>query len=880
MCLCNPLRNLKFWGSTLCVLSIFTACSDEDLIGNSSSSNIKFEVSVSQDSKKSTRSSASDYKSVNKSLTLQGGRSPLYLHPKTLRGIVTGTPENATRSGLISNETLQNFGVFASLKADESTSISGLHPDYMTNVEVKRADNWSLADDYLWPGKGVLHINSYAPFCDSPSSEGIVKLPVASDTGELSLSYKTPAAVADQIDLLYSNPVNANSSPCDLTFNHALSAIRFATGAEMVPCTIKQISISGVASTGTLNLETGVWNDVSNVSSYSVDSLISLSAMPGSKYVAPDTFITSGDQTFILIPQTLGADAMISVTLVIDGKEQTLNTSLENVTWNSGTTTIYRLSVNPKSDGYILEVTDNQGTPISSMESSYTGSDLNFRITSMFGQAGDTVSQTNVAWKAEFIDDDGNVITKPQWIADWVMSGSGSVSLTGKTQMQVPTFEAISAESAALRNAGNINQSSGCIPYNLSNSSGQSTVQNTANCYMIHAPGNYSIPLVYGNAIKDGSANTSAYTASTRSTVHILKNFINHLGNAITDPYIYNNSNCVPSDAVVIWEDRLNTVSNVKLSEDKRNILFDVSPDFICQGNAIVAVRDSNGIVLWSWHLWLTPFLPDSDPISITYNGTEHKIMYQNLGQVSQGDRINFKSQSVKVRYTQIPDDDSEPLSLVLTITQSGKLIEPEASYCYYQWGRKDPMISSTSVWYNADFQEMTEIMTKGFLSDSTSGLSILADYIRTPGYFWTSSHTQEVFTYYNLWNMNNSNTTEVKTVYDPSPVGYRVARNSIVALLNQTISSATDGAYGTGVNITNPSGGSPIFFAACGYRSSVNGLVQGMTSEDKFGTVWTSRSTSTIEAFALSISTNHTIAQMVNDARPMGFGVRSSKEL
>ncbi len=33
---------------------------------------------------------------------------------------------------------------------------------------------------------------------------------------------------------------------------------------------------------------------------------------------------------------------------------------------------------------------------------------------------------------------------------------------------------------------------------------GGQTASNTANCYLVHAPGTYTLPLVYGNAIKDG----------------------------------------------------------------------------------------------------------------------------------------------------------------------------------------------------------------------------------------------------------------------------------------------------------------------------------------------------------------------------------------
>lgn len=60
--------------------------------------------------------------------------------------------------------------------------------------------------------------------------------------------------------------------------------------------------------------------------------------------------------------------------------------------------------------------------------------------------------------------------------------------------------------------------------------------------------------MVYGNAIKDGGTNASAYTSQSSGT-YVLKTFVNHLDAAITDPYIYNNAGCTPLDAVLVWQD-------------------------------------------------------------------------------------------------------------------------------------------------------------------------------------------------------------------------------------------------------------------------------------------------------------------------------------
>lgn len=180
-------------------------------------------------------------------------------------------------------------------------------------------------------------------------------------------------------------------------------------------------------------------------------------------------------------------------------------------------------------------------------------------------------------------------------------------------------------------------------------------MQNTANCYVINAPGKYSLPLVYGNAIKNGGTNASAYTSSASGS-YVLKNFVNHTGNAITDPYIYNNANCTPDNATLVWQDSPELVTNVALSSDKHSITFDVNQATIAQGNAIVAVRNASDQIMWSWHIWVTDYVPglaaDKDESlrdkSVTnYQGLQYTFMPVNLGWCD-GTSASYAGRSVK----------------------------------------------------------------------------------------------------------------------------------------------------------------------------------------------------------------------------------------
>ena len=60
----------------------------------------------------------------------------------------------------------------------------------------------------------------------------------------------------------------------------------------------------------------------------------------------------------------------------------------------------------------------------------------------------------------------------------------------------------------------------------VDNAGNSRTSRTTANCYLVHAPGTYKIPLVYGNAIKNGAVNTEAFNPTGTSGTYFLKPFI------------------------------------------------------------------------------------------------------------------------------------------------------------------------------------------------------------------------------------------------------------------------------------------------------------------------------------------------------------------
>lgn len=774
------------------------------------------------------------------------GQPTLYLIGSQSEGIAlhSDARSRASRGQALTTEGMTDFGVYASLVADDA-------PLYMNNVAVsKSGDYWMPEKEYLWPGdKTSLHFNAYAPYASSASDgEGITALPMTGENDAMTLSYTVPADVAAQFDLMWGTPVDASVSPCQLTFNHALTAIRFVTGAEMAACTVKEITISGVNSTGKLDIESGTWSDLGTPASYSVTPDLELSATGDAATVESGIPLTSDKQTFLLLPQVLGDNALVTLTIENGGTTTTYTASLSGQIWTAGTTVIYRLSANPSSPDLYLRVVDKNGNVVTSFDSPYTGGSHDFTVRSYYsdGKGGATIP---VEWDAAFLDANGNEIERPSWIISFPSSGTDNEACTMVTDLPEPIFLATNPHTDRLRSAADINTSTGISRYNLASASGSAGVENTANSYVITAPGKYSLPLVYGNAIKNGITNSAAYTSTiTQSTTHdhtTLYRFINHLGNDVTDPYIYNNQGCTPSSASMVWEDRLNLVRNVALSSDGKSIEFDVPAASIRQGNALIAVKDASGTIMWSWHIWVTDIkLADNwRQVPNAAGSAVYEMLECNLGRIYGGDITQFAPETTTLRLTQknVPDGLT-PLSVDIEVSQESATISTPDCHPFYEWGRKDPMVSGVGRYYNADHQELSSANLPNVPFGTNHKDEIIAS-IQNPQEFFTGTEAElaTIMPFYlNLWNINNAasgtgavSSRYLKTIYDPCPVGARVPLgNLLLALTGYT------GTYDTSakeVTVTLPGSYGTISLSTLGYRTMEGSWTDGQS----FGVYW-----------------------------------------
>lgn len=877
---------------------LFASCQDDLQTSVHTGPGIRF--SVSEDKEwHATRAAGSPAEATTPRDSLLGvlplqaadGGEGLYLHAMIADGIeVTGangqTDEPQTRGSLVEADNFyDSFGVLASVYTGTWSEDSCL-PDYMYDVEVTEASSWTTS--YYWPGAGRnIRFFAYAPY----GGQGIV-LSDKTSAGTPSITYTVPTDVVDQQDLLVaatSGMAGNTAAAAPLSFAHALTAVRFTTGDDMMSGRITKITLKGVYGSGSHTMGSDSWNGYGATTDFSQTLAATVDG-------AANQEVTPVAATFMMLPQTLPSGASIEVVYMDDltSTQRTLIASIAGSQWPMGRTVTYRISTS----SIVITPTFTVTAPA---DFTYAGGSENYSVTSYaaVSRPGDATRTVPVAWIAEFVEDDGsggyNVIARPEWLTAFTASGNGGTSAT--------TFPATAmAQQGVTSNAHNeVLQSAAPVSgtYDLSTKGG-TTAMNTANCYAINAPGPYSLPLVYGNAIKEGNENFSAYLFSPQK-------FVNHLDMAIGNPYIYNNANCTPDDAVLVWQDEENLVTNVRLSPDKHNLIFDVPQATIKQGNAIVAVRDTDSRIMWSWHIWVTDFVPGLDPtveerydpvktprdkVVTNYQGAQYTFMGANIGWCDAG-TTTYDDRSVKVRFTQAETGSTQ----VITLTQASHSVVNSGNQTYFQFGRKDPMLGAIRD-VNGSTVDKTFYSGSYSFDKSGTGKVTIGTSIQKPHVFFNygSAKPQDwsATTYNNLWHISGP-----KTIYDPSPVGYQlplqdafkgftyngnyVSGNYFLSRFNSPYTSTTDYTdnFGwefycnkmTGEGSYDTAGGT-IFFPALCYRHRENGSVNLLGDT---GYYWAASPFSNDEGYSLFFT--GTSIWPTNNGRTSGFAVRPVRE-
>ena len=405
--------------------------------------------------------------------------------------------------------------------------------------------------------------------------------------------------------------------------------------------------------------------------------------------------------------------------------------------------------------------------------------------------------------------------------------------------------------------------------------------QSTANCYIIHNPGTYKFPTIYGNAKKNGQNNESAYKSSKTGNANVLENFIKADGNAITKPEIEG-----IKDACLIWQDTKDLISDIKFADNY--ISFEVKKETIHNGNAIIAVRDASNTILWSWHIWVTE--RDLHPVEVeNFQNEKYNFMPVNLGWCGFGNEW-YAPREVKARLKQ-----EGGKTVDLTFNQKQEVLANDydiknGNNPYYQWGRKDPMLPSDGFTAVIGKDKTCYPGSAEYkFKYGTDGLNTkdIKEYIKNPHKFKIKFEMENK--YYNLWSNDNDKTTPnddtvIKTVYDPSPVGYTVpAPNAFTGFTStgQDTNTSSEfnvkGNFDKGWHFYSRPGkqGPTLFFPVCGWRNYSSGTLEDVSI---FGNYWTAGPYDNLSGRRLGFYSNG-VYTLNYYYRSYGYAVRCTQE-
>ena len=367
---------------------------------------------------------------------------------------------------------------------------------------------------------------------------------------------------------------------------------------------------------------------------------------------------------------------------------------------------------------------------------------------------------------------------------------------------------------------------------------------------MVHTAGYYKLPLVYGNAIKNGAANTVAYNpGELTTTLAYCKNFYNHADQVITDPWIKNNGITV-TQAELLWQDAKGLITAVGIDGDY--LTLTVGKDATSQeGNALIAAKDAGGTIVWSWHIWVT------------------KQTFTDLTAVDTGVIGGTPSHTYLVT----------PVNLGWV----GDATSATGYQTYYEWGRKDPFIPSTGTG-NTDhtvYDINNNPLQKGYTS-STDFVGIGGN-IKNPTTFYNVSLKPNSSVAYNMWDAQQTSTSDniatptVKTVYDPSPAGFCVPTGNLYKFIRNT-SNDTHIIFTWDVDNMGryPKSVTPNFFfpASVYRRRDISGKLDGVSS---IGYYWSANAYSDNAGHEFYFISNE--RQWGSAYRANGFSVRAVAE-
>lgn len=246
-----------------------------------------------------------------------------------------------------------------------------------------------------------------------------------------------------------------------------------------------------------------------------------------------------------------------------------------------------------------------------------------------------------------------------------------------------------------------------------------------------------------------------------------------------------------PVFAKILYQDGNRPIEHVEMVQGF--VRFTLNPkstlDALVPGNAIIAVYNEAGDIIWSWHIWVCDSIDPKTVGGVT-------VLSKNLGAVY----------SPAARNDVTPSDDQGKTRLLNTYGM------------YYQWGRKDPTTGPMEWNYEVVDMRTAPYYTLDGIRNDVSEVYLIGNApqishsVESPLVILAPS---DISVYYssdwlftpndNLWRDDR------KTIYDPCPFGYKVpSEDDLIKVLSvfSTNEYGTYGAYDTSSGLFFPYAG------------------------------------------------------------------------
>ena len=310
----------------------------------------------------------------------------------------------------------------------------------------------------------------------------------------------------------------------------------------------------------------------------------------------------------------------------------------------------------------------------------------------------------------------------------------------------------------------------------------------TANCYIVNKPGTlyqFDASVMGNNASITTDEND--FHPDQRDAAKALFE---------SDPIFNGDRSLAPKRAFIVWStgNSINDViTDVTLDAENKIVKFRTAEgNALKQGNAVIAVTDDSGNIIWSWHIWATDY---TDADAVKYGGDYGSPVM--VGGLS-GEDVYVKCEMM--------DRNLGALSKTAGDIGSTGLL--------YQWGRKDHFIGSNSwaasgvtegVAFSGSAQTATSqnygwsVVKVADVAEITGTKEAIEYAIAHPTAFMVgASGTYDwikAADYANqqdwLWGNPNHETGEIndpenyveKSIYDPCPPGYKMPQQHLWGL-------------------------------------------------------------------------------------------------